>query len=101
MTVRYRYHRWERFWTIPNYNVVVPVVQEFYASLWDQLFRNTEDHMWDIYTELQTKQIKDWNKRQQEVIATPASSQRVHEREEKGEDEEDDRSEEMNLEEKE
>ncbi|MBA0781709.1 hypothetical protein Gotri_002602 [Gossypium trilobum] len=48
MTVRYRYHRWERFWTIPNYNVVVPVVQEFYASLWDQLFRNTEDHMWDI-----------------------------------------------------
>ncbi|MBA0662357.1 hypothetical protein Goklo_006490, partial [Gossypium klotzschianum] len=48
MTVGYRYHRWERFWTIPNDNVVVPAVQEFYASLWDQFFSNTEGHIWDI-----------------------------------------------------
>ncbi|MFQ6624184.1 hypothetical protein Gotur_003343, partial [Gossypium turneri] len=29
-------------------NVVVSIVQEFYASLWDQESRNIECHMWDI-----------------------------------------------------
>ncbi|MBA0860762.1 hypothetical protein Goshw_020986, partial [Gossypium schwendimanii] len=29
-------------------NAVVPIIQEFYASLWDQEFRNTEGHMWDM-----------------------------------------------------
>lgn len=30
-----QYHRWERFWTIPKETAVVPIVQEFYAPLWD------------------------------------------------------------------
>ncbi|MFQ6649944.1 hypothetical protein Gotur_023121 [Gossypium turneri] len=138
------YHRWEHFRTIPKNNVVVPFVQEFYASLQDQEFRNAESHMWELapvrreevqkyrsgtniptsfhqaimfpeakmwiqlvlckkacvpmtstkdslkpsrsiigntlfeqYIELCAKQIKDWNKRQQEVTTTPASSQRL------------------------
>ncbi|MBA0686983.1 hypothetical protein Goari_014546, partial [Gossypium aridum] len=29
-------------------NAVAPIIQEFYASLWDQEFRNTEGHMWDM-----------------------------------------------------
>ncbi|MBA0766830.1 hypothetical protein Gotri_015833 [Gossypium trilobum] len=33
---------------IPKDNVVVPVVQEFYASLRDQEFGNTEGHMWEL-----------------------------------------------------
>ncbi|MBA0826302.1 hypothetical protein Goarm_011167, partial [Gossypium armourianum] len=43
-----RYHRWEHFWTISKDNVVVSVVQEFYASLWDQESKNTKGHMSDI-----------------------------------------------------
>ncbi|KAG8473207.1 hypothetical protein CXB51_035129 [Gossypium anomalum] len=34
-------------WTILKDNVVVPVVQEFYASLRDQESRNIEGHIWD------------------------------------------------------
>ncbi|MBA0766831.1 hypothetical protein Gotri_015833 [Gossypium trilobum] len=37
---------------IPKDNVVVPVVQEFYASLRDQEFGNTEGHMWELYIKL-------------------------------------------------
>ncbi|MBA0761458.1 hypothetical protein Gotri_024106 [Gossypium trilobum] len=131
-------------------NVVVSIVQEFYASLWDQESRNIECHMWDIvlvrwkevrvtpriiydfynapyyekdfidetdleyfrdidmdniinfliegvpktstkqplkpsksiiedtlfqqYIKLRAKEVKDWNKRQQGVMTTPASS---------------------------
>ncbi|KAH1031615.1 hypothetical protein J1N35_043789 [Gossypium stocksii] len=32
---------------IPKDNVVVPVVQEFYTSLWDHESRNTKRHKWD------------------------------------------------------
>ncbi|MBA0783128.1 hypothetical protein Gotri_000896 [Gossypium trilobum] len=42
------YHRWENFWTIPKSNVVVPFVQEFYASLQDEEFGNAESHMWEL-----------------------------------------------------
>ncbi|MBA0573508.1 hypothetical protein Golob_000780, partial [Gossypium lobatum] len=42
------YHRWEHFWTIPKNNVVVPFVQEFYASLQYQEFRNAKSHMWEL-----------------------------------------------------
>ncbi|MBA0562660.1 hypothetical protein Golob_007687, partial [Gossypium lobatum] len=35
-------------WTIPKDNVVVFIVQEFYASLWDHESRNTVGHIWDI-----------------------------------------------------
>ncbi|KAK5784282.1 hypothetical protein PVK06_038805 [Gossypium arboreum] len=34
----------------------------------------TGDTLFQQYIELRTKQIKDWNKRKQEVTATPASS---------------------------
>ncbi|MBA0568211.1 hypothetical protein Golob_005720 [Gossypium lobatum] len=40
-----RYHRWEHFWTILKDMVVVPIVQEFYTSLRDREFRNTNDHI--------------------------------------------------------
>ncbi|MBA0839369.1 hypothetical protein Goarm_005105 [Gossypium armourianum] len=98
-----KYHRWELFRMIPKDNVVVPVVQEFYTSLRDQESRNTEGCMWDMasvsmtstehplkpsrsiigdtlfqkYIEVQAKQIKDWNKQQQEVTTTAASFQRL------------------------
>ncbi|MBA0726540.1 hypothetical protein Golax_002363, partial [Gossypium laxum] len=41
-------HRLEHFWTILKDNDEVPVVQEIYASLKDEEFRTTEDHMWEI-----------------------------------------------------
>ncbi|MBA0566774.1 hypothetical protein Golob_011559 [Gossypium lobatum] len=63
---------------IPKDVVVVPVVQEFYTSLWDQGFRNTKGHMWDtvLMRGKEGKQIKNWNNHQQEATAAPASSQR-------------------------
>ncbi|MBA0850134.1 hypothetical protein Goshw_025732, partial [Gossypium schwendimanii] len=42
-----RYHRWERFWTIPMDNALFLVVQEFYASPRYHEPRNTEGHIWD------------------------------------------------------
>ncbi|KAH1121907.1 hypothetical protein J1N35_005067 [Gossypium stocksii] len=39
---------WEHFWMIPKENDVVPIVQEFYASLQDHDSRNTEGRIWDM-----------------------------------------------------
>ncbi|KAK5842570.1 hypothetical protein PVK06_004943 [Gossypium arboreum] len=43
-----RYHRREHFWTISKDNVVVPIIQKFYASLRDQKSRNTKGRIWDM-----------------------------------------------------
>ncbi|MBA0786484.1 hypothetical protein Gotri_025459 [Gossypium trilobum] len=42
-----RYHRWERFWTIPKDNSLFLIVQEFYASPRYHESRNIEGHIWD------------------------------------------------------
>ncbi|MBA0613272.1 hypothetical protein Godav_013742 [Gossypium davidsonii] len=42
-----QYHRWEVFWIISKGIAVVPIVQEFYASLLDHESRNNDDHIWD------------------------------------------------------
>ncbi|MBA0727533.1 hypothetical protein Golax_000512 [Gossypium laxum] len=33
---------------IPKDRVVVPIVKEFYASLWDHETRNIECHIWEL-----------------------------------------------------
>ncbi|MFQ6653421.1 hypothetical protein Gotur_024836 [Gossypium turneri] len=60
----------------------------------------TGDTLFQQYTELRTKQMKHWNKKQQKATATPAPLQReeVHENEGEGEDKENDGSEEMDEE---
>ncbi|MBA0733151.1 hypothetical protein Gogos_017190 [Gossypium gossypioides] len=56
-----RYHRWERFWMIPKDIAVVPIVQEFYASLRDQEFRSTKGHIWEtVHVEVTPRIICDF-----------------------------------------
>ncbi|MBA0553934.1 hypothetical protein Golob_013073, partial [Gossypium lobatum] len=90
-----RYHKWEHFLMIPKNNVVVPIIQEFYASLHDQESRNIEGRMWDMndfideidleyfrdmdmdICKVVSQTNKDWNKRQQDMTTTLTLSQRL------------------------
>ncbi|KAK5771871.1 hypothetical protein PVK06_048125 [Gossypium arboreum] len=107
-----RYHRWEHYWMFPKKNVVVPIVQDFYASLRDHKSRNTEGCMWDMVLvrgkKVQKKQvcIGKWihqNMRRcigSQKLTNTEQEKEVHdsEEEEEEEDEENDGSEEMDEE---
>ncbi|MBA0838033.1 hypothetical protein Goarm_010131, partial [Gossypium armourianum] len=45
-----RYHRWEHFRTVPKENIVIPLVQEFYAALRDEETRRPFGVMWKMVT---------------------------------------------------
>ncbi|KAH1073343.1 hypothetical protein J1N35_025671 [Gossypium stocksii] len=82
---------------------MVPMVQEFYASLQDQEPRNTEGHIWDIVS-VRGKEFYCMQYCRKADMFRPTEMEQeeeVHEskEDEDREDEEDDESEEMGFEE--
>ncbi|MBA0755148.1 hypothetical protein Gogos_021862 [Gossypium gossypioides] len=111
-----RYHRWERFWTISEDNVVVPTVQEFYTSLRDNESRITEGQIDKRLEQVTTRNdnytyfIKKEFARKNNIqvpnytpdmfgLTNMKQEEEVPEREEEGEKEEDDGDMEMDDEE--